>query len=131
MLPTELSTDMTSLNEEEDRAAHVVEFVVDAQGVVGKTSIYRALVRNKAQLAYSHVGPWLEGAGGADAKVAASAALQAQLKLQDEAAGALGAQRVREGGLEVSRGGAGPGGGGGEGRWIGAGVYNRGRDLFE
>ena len=49
MLPTELSTDMTSLNEDEDRAAHVVEFVVDAQGVVGRTSIYRAVVRNKAQ----------------------------------------------------------------------------------
>jgi len=60
MLPTELSTDMTSLNENEDRAAHVVEFVVDAQGAVGQTSIYRAVVRNKAQLAYSHVGPWLE-----------------------------------------------------------------------
>src|ERR1700757_3876230 len=32
MLPTELSTDMTSLNENEDRGAHVIEFVVDAQG---------------------------------------------------------------------------------------------------
>ena len=41
MLPTELSTDMTSLNEDEDRAAHVVEFVVDAEGMVGQTSIYQ------------------------------------------------------------------------------------------
>jgi exoribonuclease-2 len=108
MLPTELSTDMTSLNEEEDRAAHVVEFVVDAQGAVGETSIYRAVVKNKAQLAYSHVGPWLEGSGGADAKVAASAELQAQLKLQDEAAVALRAQRVRQGALEFSRAEADP-----------------------
>src|SRR5580693_702532 len=82
MLPTELSTDMTSLNENEDRAAHVVEFVVDAQGVVGRTSIYRAVVKNKAQLAYSHVGPWLEGTAGPDAKVAASSELQAQWKVQ-------------------------------------------------
>src|ERR1700738_247785 len=89
MLPTELSTDMTSLNEAEDRAAHVVEFVVDAQGVVGQTSIYRAVVRNKAQLAYSHVGPWLEGKNGPDAKVAASDGLQAQLKLQGEGGGAV------------------------------------------
>src|SRR6201999_4363508 len=72
MLPTELSTDLTSLNENEDRAAHVVEFVVDADGKVGQTSIYRAVVRNKAQLAYSRVGPWLEGTTGADVKVAAS-----------------------------------------------------------
>jgi exoribonuclease R len=64
MLPTELSTDMTSLNEKEDRAAHVVEFVVGARGVVGQTSIYRAMVKNKAQLAYSRVGPWLEGKAG-------------------------------------------------------------------
>src|SRR5258708_33360218 len=96
MLPTELSTDMTSLNEDEDRAAHVVEFVVDAQGVVGRTSIYRAVVRNKAQLAYSHVGPWLEGSGGADAKVAASAELQARVKGQDEAAVGLRAPRVKQ-----------------------------------
>src|ERR1700758_3178961 len=32
MLPNELSTDLTSLNENSDRAAMVVEFVVDAQG---------------------------------------------------------------------------------------------------
>ncbi len=64
MLPTELSTDMTSLNENKDRAAHVVEFVVDAEGVAGQTSIYRAVVKNKAQLAYSRVGPGWRGRRG-------------------------------------------------------------------
>ncbi len=63
MLPTELSTDLTSLNENEDRRAIVVEFVVTAAGEVQQTSIYEAVVRNGAQLAYSHVGPWLEGQG--------------------------------------------------------------------
>lgn len=103
MLPNELSTDLTSLNENEDRGAVVVEFVVDADGVLGQTSIYRAEVRNNAQLAYSKVGPWLEGTAGADVKVAASADLQTQLKLQDEAAQALHGQRVKMGALEFNR----------------------------
>jgi exoribonuclease-2 len=131
MLPTELSTDMTSLNEEEDRAAHVVEFVVDAQGVVGRTSIYRAVVKNKAQLAYSHVGPWLEGTAGPDAKVAASAELQAQLKLQDEAAVALRAQRVKQGALEFSRAEADPVVVDGKVQSIGTVFHNRASDLIE
>ena len=131
MLPTELSTDMTSLNEKEDRAAHVVEFVVDAQGVVGRTSIYRAAVRNKAQLAYSHVGPWLEEKSGPDAKVAASAELQAQLKLQDEAAVALRAQRVRQGALEFSRAEADPVVVDGKVESIGTVFHNRASDLIE
>ena len=103
MLPNELSTDLTSLNENEDRAAMVVELVVDTRGVVGQTNIYRAVVRNKAQLAYSKVGPWLEGAASPDDKVGASAELQAQLRLQDEAAVALRAERVRQGALEFNR----------------------------
>ena len=131
MLPTELSTDMTSLNEEEDRAAHVVEFVVDAQGVVGRTSIYRAVVKNKAQLAYSHVGPWLEGTAGPDAKVAASSELQAQLKLQDEAAVALRAQRVKQGALEFSRAEADPVVVDGKVQSIGTVFHNRASDLIE
>src|SRR5580698_5092279 len=131
MLPTELSTDMTSLNENEDRAAHVIEFVVDAQGGVGQTSIYKAVVRNKAQLAYSHVGPWLEGTAGPDAKVAASAELQAQLKLQDEAAVALRVQRVRQGALEFSRAEADPVVVHGKVQSIGTVFHNRASDLIE
>jgi VacB/RNase II family 3'-5' exoribonuclease len=131
MLPTELSTDMTSLNENEDRVAHVVEFVVDAQGTVTQTSIYRAVVRNKAQLAYSRVGPWLEGSGGPDAKVAASDDLQAQLKQQDEVAVALRAQRVRQGALEFSRAEADPVVVDGKVQSIRTVFHNRASDLIE
>jgi VacB/RNase II family 3'-5' exoribonuclease len=131
MLPTELSTDMTSLNEDEDRAAHVVEFVVDHEGILSQTRIYRAVVRNKAQLAYSHVGPWLEGSAGADVKVGASAELQAQLKLQDEAAGALRSQRMRQGALEFSRAEADPVVVDGKVQSIGTAFHNRASDLIE
>jgi VacB/RNase II family 3'-5' exoribonuclease len=103
MLPNELSTDLTSLNENEDRPAIVMEFVVDADGNLQQQSIYRALVRNRAQLAYSKVGPWLEGKSAPDAKVAASPDLQAQLRLQDEAAHAIRAGRNKQGALDFRR----------------------------
>ncbi|HEX6772333.1 MAG TPA: ribonuclease catalytic domain-containing protein, partial [Acidobacteriaceae bacterium] len=103
MLPNELSTDLTSLNENEDRPAMVVEFVVDADGNLQQQSIYRALVHNRAQLAYSKVGPWLEGKADPDPKVAASPELQAQLRLQDEAARAIRNGRIKQGALDFNR----------------------------
>ena len=103
MLPERLSTDLTSLNENADRAAVVVELVVSGDGSISAPAIYRALVRNRAQLTYSGVGPWLEGKGAAPAKVAASSDLQAQLKLQDEAAQALRQARHRSGALNFDR----------------------------
>ena len=103
MLPEALSTDLTSLAENQDRLAIVIEMIVDTQGGVASSNIYRAIVRNKAQLAYNAVGAWLEGRSGADAKVGASSELQAQLKLQDEAATALRAQRHRLGALNFDR----------------------------
>jgi exoribonuclease-2 len=103
MLPEELSTDLTSLAENADRLAVVIEFVVGSDGSIVSSAIYRALVRNRAQLAYRTVGLWLESQSGPDPKVAASAALQAQLKLQDEAAMALRDQRSRLGALNFDR----------------------------
>jgi VacB/RNase II family 3'-5' exoribonuclease len=103
MLPEALSTNLTSLNENADRAAVVVEFVVGADGVIVTSSIYRALVRNLAQLTYSGIGPWLEGRSGPVAKVGASSELQAQLKLQDEAAKALRENRHKLGALTFDR----------------------------
>jgi VacB/RNase II family 3'-5' exoribonuclease len=131
MLPNELSTDLTSLNEGVDRAAVVTEFVVDAQGCLHEQSIYRAVVRNCAQLAYSRVGPWLEGTGEADAKVAGSAELQAQLRLQDEAARAVRDERVRQGALEFDRMEADPVVVDGAVREIRAALHNRASHLIE
>jgi exoribonuclease-2 len=103
MLPFDLSTDLTSLNENQQRTAVVAEFLVHADGTMAEPRIYRARVRNHAQLAYSKVGPWLEKTAGPDAKVAASAALQEQLTMQDEAAQALRGQRWRLGALDFHR----------------------------
>ncbi len=103
MLPEILSTDITSLNENADRMSVVIEFVVAADGSIASSDIYRALVRNCAQLTYSHIGPWLEGTAAPPAKVTASADLQAQLKLQDEAAQLLRTERNRMGALNMNR----------------------------
>jgi exoribonuclease II len=101
MLPEELSTGLSSLLEGGDKLCVVIEFVVGTNGEVKSSDIYRAIVRNQAQLAYDAVGAWLENKGPAPAKVAASSPLQAQLKLQDEAAQALRNQRYRNGALNL------------------------------
>jgi exoribonuclease-2 len=106
MLPVELSEGATSLNENEDRAAIVIEYCVDPAGTASDGKAYRALVRNRAQLAYSSVGAWLEGhglegSGPAPAKVAANADLAAQLKLQDEAARRMVGSRFQHGALDL------------------------------
>ncbi|HKO16696.1 MAG TPA: RNB domain-containing ribonuclease [Gemmatimonadaceae bacterium] len=111
MLPERLSTGLTSLNEDEDRRALVVENVVEEDGTVEHFDVYRALVRNRAKLAYEGVGAWLEhAAGGKDSGAAAlgvpealarDAALAEQLRLQREAARRLKAERVASGALEL------------------------------
>ncbi len=101
MLPSELSEGITSLNENEDRVAVVIEFAVDAAGTATDGKSYRALVRNRAQLAYNGVGTWLEGQCPAPAKVAASADLAAQLKLQDTAAQRMLNGRFQHGALDL------------------------------
>jgi exoribonuclease-2 len=101
MLPVELSEGITSLNENEDRAALVIEYAVDASGAVTDGKAYRAVVRNHAQLAYNGVGAWLEGTGPAPARVAASADLAAQLKLQDQAAQRMLNSRFQHGALDL------------------------------
>ena len=61
MLPEKLSTDLTSLNEHEDRVAMVIELLIDDGGSVLESDVYRALVHNQAQLAYDRVAAWLDG----------------------------------------------------------------------
>ncbi|HLK63183.1 MAG TPA: RNB domain-containing ribonuclease [Bryobacteraceae bacterium] len=103
MLPERLSTDLTSLQENGDRASVVIDMVVTADGNIADTRIYRAITRNHAQLTYNAVGPWLEGTGAPPPKVAASSDLQAQLQLQNEAAHLLRAARGRLGALSFDR----------------------------
>ena len=69
MLPEKLSTDLTSLADGKERLAIVIEMEVGADGAVGKSDIYRAVVVNRAKLAYNSVAAWLDGtapAAGAD-----------------------------------------------------------------
>ena len=101
MLPAELSEGITSLNENQDRVALAIEFAVDAAGTASDGKAYRALVRNRAQLAYNGVGAWLEGTGPAPGKVAANADLAAQLKLQDAAAQRMVGGRFQHGALDL------------------------------
>jgi exoribonuclease-2 len=101
MLPAELSEGITSLNENEDRVALVIEYSVDQAGTASDGKAYRALVHNRAQLAYNSVGAWLEGRGPAPAKVAANADLAAQLKLQDTAAQRMVGGRFQHGALDL------------------------------
>jgi exoribonuclease-2 len=101
MLPVELSEGISSLNEEQDRVAVVIEYCVDASGGVGDGKAYRALVRNHAQLAYPSVGAWLEGRAAAPAKIAASKELEAQVRLQDQAARRMLGSRFQHGALDL------------------------------
>ena len=86
MLPEKLSTDLTSLNINEDRLSIVIEMVIDADGSLHDGDIYRADVRNHAKLAYNSVAAWLEGSGIAPAAVAAVNGLAENLRMQDRAA---------------------------------------------
>lgn len=101
MLPDRLSTDLTSLAPGEDRVAVILAFTVGPDGEARRDTVSRALVRNRAKLAYEHVAAWLDGAGPLpDALAAAGDGMAGQLRVQDEAAGWLRARRQRAGALE-------------------------------
>jgi VacB/RNase II family 3'-5' exoribonuclease len=101
MLPLRLSTDLTSLGDGEDRLAVVVEMMVEEDGSISSSAIYRAQVRNQAKLAYNGVGAWIEGKGEAPPRLAAVAGMEAQVRLQDGAAQRLRARRLEHGALQL------------------------------
>jgi VacB/RNase II family 3'-5' exoribonuclease len=86
MLPEKLSTDLTSLNLDEERLAVVVEMVISADGSLQDSDIYRARVRNHAKLAYKSVAAWLEGHDAVPEGIAAVQGLAENLRLQDRTA---------------------------------------------
>jgi VacB/RNase II family 3'-5' exoribonuclease len=101
MLPEDLSTGRTSLLENQDCLSVVTEFLVDSSGLVTSSNVYRAVVRNKAQLQYNSLGAWLEGTAVAPPKVAASNDLQTQLRLQNDVARKLKDRRFDNGALSL------------------------------
>jgi VacB/RNase II family 3'-5' exoribonuclease len=101
MLPEKLSTDLTSLGEGQDRLAIVVEMAVAEDGAILSSTLFRALVRNHAKLAYNSVAAWLAGEAPAPELVRALSGLDAQLRLQDQVAQRLKARRHEEGALSL------------------------------
>jgi exoribonuclease-2 len=99
LLPEKLSTNLTSLNENEDRLAMVFSILFNQNMEVTKSEIFHACVYNYAKLAYSTVGPWLEGTAAAPPKVSVVKGLEETLKLQDALAQALKKQRQAAGAL--------------------------------
>lgn len=100
MLPERLCTDLTSLNLDADRLALVTEMDFSDDGILIASSISRARVRNKAQLAYDAVSAWIEG--GAELPEAARRlpGMATQLRMQDELAQKLRVLRHAQGSLE-------------------------------
>jgi ribonuclease R len=101
MLPAALSTNLTSLNEDQDRIAIVADMVFKDDGSLATSEIYRAQVRNRAKLAYNSVAAWLVGTGPAPRRVAEVPGLAENLRLQDAVAQRLTGVRHRHGALTL------------------------------
>ncbi len=101
MLPEKLSTDLTSLAENQDRLAIVMEMVFGSDGSLQSSDIYSALVRNHAKLAYNSIAAWFTGEGPAPDHVAANKALAENLRTQDQVAQMLKRLRQDHGALDL------------------------------
>jgi len=101
MLPEALSTNLTSLNEEQDRIAIVADMVLKEDGSVVTSELYRAQVRNRAKLAYNSVAAWLAGTGPMPRRIGEVPGLDENLRLQDRIAQRLKELRHNHGALTL------------------------------
>ncbi len=101
MLPEELSTDRTSLVGGADRTSIVTEMVVGPDGIVRQSDVYPAVLHNYAKLSYEAVGDWLDHNGKIPSEVAEVPRMEAQLRLQFEAAIRLRELRRHHGALQL------------------------------
>jgi exoribonuclease-2 len=131
MLPEKLSTDLTSLNFDEERLAIVVEMVIGADGSLMDSAIYRASVRNHAKLAYNSVAAWLEGTGTVPEAVSTVNGLEENLRLQDKAAQGMKNLRYVNGALSFETVEARPVFDGDEIRDLEVEKRNRAKDIIE
>ncbi|MBF0298142.1 MAG: RNB domain-containing ribonuclease [Oligoflexia bacterium] len=105
MLPLKLSTDLTSLNPNQDRLAIVIDMDIDMSisqgGKIKNSNIYQAIVRNHAKLTYNRVGAWLEGKAEVPEEVLKIKNLQENILLQDKVAQLLRKNRHEHGALDL------------------------------
>jgi len=101
MLPEKLSTNLTSLNVNEDRLAVVIEMVIDVDGSIQTSDVYRARVCNHAKLAYNSVAAWLDGSGPVMEAITTVDGLDENLRLQDRVAQRLKDLRHMQGALTL------------------------------
>jgi ribonuclease R len=101
MLPEKVSTDITSLNVNEDRLSIVVEMDVRVDGSIKSSNIYRAWVHNYAKLAYNSVADWLENNGTVPENISVVNGLAKNLQLQDKAAQNMQNYRFDQGALHL------------------------------
>jgi VacB/RNase II family 3'-5' exoribonuclease len=101
MLPLKLSTNLTSLNLNQDRLAVVVDMTIAPDGSLQGSDVYRAVVRNHSKLAYNSVAAWLEGKTPVLTAVAAVDGLAENLLLQDRVAQMMKSLRHAEGALSL------------------------------
>jgi len=101
MLPDKLSTNLTSLNFNEDRLSIVIDMTIGEDGTLQDVDIFRARVRNHAKLAYNQVAAWLEGNEQAPVEIATVDGLAENLRLQDDVAGRMRAHRHVHGALNL------------------------------
>ena len=101
MLPEKLSTNLTSLNPDEERLAIVVEMNVSADGTVNASEVYRAVVFNRAKLAYNGVAAWLDGAAPPPPRMSDVSGIDEQIRIQDRVAQAMRRLRHERGALSL------------------------------
>jgi VacB/RNase II family 3'-5' exoribonuclease len=104
MLPEQLSTDLTSLGEGEDRLAIVIEMAMGEDGSVQESTVYRALVRNHVKLAYNALAAWLEGGTmppHLQSMLPTVPGLEQQLRTQDRVAQSMRGLRHEHGALSL------------------------------
>ena len=101
MLPLKLSTNLTSLNLDQDRLAVVVDMTIAPDGSLLDSDVYRAVVRNHAKLAYNSVAAWLEGKTPVPAAVTDIEGLAENLQLQDRVAQMMKSLRHAQGALSL------------------------------
>jgi VacB/RNase II family 3'-5' exoribonuclease len=102
MLPEKLSTDLTSLADQQERVSIVMEVSVSPDGSTQSADVYGARVKNRAKLAYRSVGAWLAGTGPLPSAAASVPGMDEQLKIQDQVAQALNRVRHQHGALEFA-----------------------------